>query len=269
MVKYRTAWLKEEEEEQRKSFDDDDDDELCRNERVSPRFGAFEKRRQTGAPVGRDDVFFFFNKRSQSRRRRPSVVFGFETEREISMPFFTAFRQHSFLRNQRFVSFAAAQRGAFAVLLDEEEKEETKDEVPSLFNKQREVLQRGDFKGCQWNIKYAFVYNRHFVKAVLKIQKDSLGNGVDTILALIDDEKVEEKKKKKTHTKRLWEPSPSVVELYKTHLSSETSGAGGGGGGTSSSTNNNNNIVLDLGSGVGHRFYLSRIQRFHRVHLRF
>ena len=33
----------------------------------------------------------------------------------------------------------------FAVLLDEEEKEETKDEVPSLFNKQREVLQRGDF----------------------------------------------------------------------------------------------------------------------------
>ena len=140
----------------------------------------------------------------------------------------------------------------FAVLLDEEEKEETKDEVPSLFNKQREVLQRGDFKGCQWNIKYAFVYNEHFVKAVLKIQKDSLGNGVDTILALIDDEKVEEKKKKKTHTKRLWEPSPSVVELYKTHLSSETNSAGGGGGGTSSSTNNNNNnIVLDLGSGVG------------------
>ena len=60
LVKYKTAWLKEEEEEQRKSFDDDDDDELCRNERVSPRFGAFEKRRQTGAPVGRDDVFFFF-----------------------------------------------------------------------------------------------------------------------------------------------------------------------------------------------------------------
>ncbi len=64
LVKYKTAWLKEEEEKQRKSFDDDDDDddddELCRNERVSPRFGAFEKRRQTGAPVGRDDVFFFF-----------------------------------------------------------------------------------------------------------------------------------------------------------------------------------------------------------------
>ena len=73
------------------------------------------------------------------------------------------------------------------------------------------------------------------------------------------------RKKKKTHTKRLWELSPSVVELYKTHLSSETSGAGGGGGGsTSSSTNNNNNIVLDLGSGLG-LFYLSRIQRFHRT----
>ena len=36
------------------------------------------------------------------------------------------------------------------------------------------------------------------MKAVLKIQKDSLGNGVDTILALIDDERWR-RKKKKTH----------------------------------------------------------------------
>ena len=59
------------------------------------------------------------------------------------MPFFTLFRQHSFSPKSA-VSFhlLPPREVPFAVLLDEEEKEETKDEVPSLFNKQREVLQR-------------------------------------------------------------------------------------------------------------------------------
>ena len=127
----------------------------------------------------------------------------------------------------------------------EEGRDDDEESLVSSFENQRETFQRGDFKGVQWNIEYAFVYNEHFINAVnakmLKMQKDSsLGNGVDThdVLALNNE--------KKKNKRRLWEPSPSVKELYKTFLSSSE---------TNNNKNNNNNnsssIVLDLGSGVG------------------
>lgn len=127
----------------------------------------------------------------------------------------------------------------------EEGRDDDEESLVSSFENQRETFQRGDFKGVQWNIKYAFVYNEHFINAVnakmLKMQKDSsLGNGVDThdVLALNNE--------KKKNKRRLWEPSPSVKELYKTFLSSSE---------TNNNKNNDNNnsssIVLDLGSGVG------------------
>ena len=124
----------------------------------------------------------------------------------------------------------------FSVFLEEGRDDEEESLVSSSksFENQRETFQRGDFKGVQWNIKYVFVYNEHFINAVnakmLKMQKDSsLGNGVDTHVLALNNEK-------KKNMRRLWEPSPSVKELYKTFLSSS---------GTNSS------IVLDLGSGVG------------------
>lgn len=124
----------------------------------------------------------------------------------------------------------------FSVFLEEgrDDEEESLVSSSSSFENQRETFQRGDFKGVQWNIKYAFVYNEHFIKAVnakmLKMQKDSsLGNGVDTHVLALNNEK-------KKNMRRLWEPSPSVKELYKTFLSSSET---------------NSSIVLDLGSGVG------------------
>jgi len=126
----------------------------------------------------------------------------------------------------------------FSVFLEEGRDDEEESLVSSSksFENQRETFQRGDFKGVQWNIKYVFVYNEHFINAVnakmLKMQKDSsLGNGVEThdVLALNNE-------KKKNTRRRLWEPSPSVKELYKTFLSSSET---------------NSSIVLDLGSGVG------------------
>jgi SAM-dependent methyltransferase len=117
----------------------------------------------------------------------------------------------------------------------EEGRDDDEESLVSSFENQRETFQRGDFKGVQWNIKYAFVYNEHFINAVnakmLKMQKDSsLGNGVDThdVLALNNE--------KKKNKRRLWEPSPSVKELYREFLSN---------------ANVDNSVVLDLGSGVG------------------
>ena len=128
----------------------------------------------------------------------------------------------------------------FSVFL-EEGRDDDEESLVSSFENQRETFQRGDFKGVQWNIKYAFVYNEHFINAVnakmLKMQKDlSLGNGVDTHVLALNNEK-----KKKNMRRRLWEPSPSVKELYKTFLSSSET----------NNKNNNSSIVLDLGSGVG------------------
>ena len=128
----------------------------------------------------------------------------------------------------------------FSVFL-EEGRDDDEESLVSSFENQRETFQRGDFKGVQWNIKYAFVYNEHFINAVnakmLKMQKDlSLGNGVDTHVLALNNEK-----EKKNMRRRLWEPSPSVKELYKTFLSSSET----------NNKNNNSSIVLDLGSGVG------------------
>lgn len=126
---------------------------------------------------------------------------------------------------------------AFSILL-EDASSSSSSSSQSLFDKQREMFQRGDFKGVQWNIKYAFMYNEHFVNAVdakiLEIQKDSsLRNArLGTVLAL-NKERTEEKKK---INRRLWEPSPSVKELYREFLSN---------------ANVDNSVVLDLGSGVG------------------
>ena len=127
---------------------------------------------------------------------------------------------------------------AFSILLEDASSCSSSSSSQSLFDKQREMFQRGDFKGVQWNIKYAFMYNEHFVNAVdakiLEIQKDSsLRNArLGTVLAL-NKERTEEKKK---INRRLWEPSPSVKELYREFLSN---------------ANVDNSVVLDLGSGVG------------------
>jgi len=90
---------------------------------------------------------------------------------------------------------------AFSILL-EDASSSSSSSSQSLFDKQREMFQRGDFKGVQWNIKYAFMYNEHFMNAVdakiLEIQKDSsLRNArLGTVLAL-NKERTEEKKKNK------------------------------------------------------------------------
>jgi len=126
---------------------------------------------------------------------------------------------------------------AFSILL-EDASSSSSSSSQSLFDKQREMFQRGDFKGVQWNIKYAFMYNEHFMNAVdakiLEMQKDSsLRNArLGTVLAL-NKERTEEEKKL---NRRLWEPSPSVKELYRGFLSN---------------ANLDNSVVLDLGSGVG------------------
>ena len=128
---------------------------------------------------------------------------------------------------------------AFSILLeDASSSSSSSSSSQSLFDKQREMFQRGDFKGVQWNIKYAFMYNEHFMNAVdakiLEMQKDSsLRNArLGTVLAL-NKERTEEEKKL---NRRLWEPSPSVKELYRGFLSN---------------ANLDNSVVLDLGSGVG------------------
>jgi len=127
---------------------------------------------------------------------------------------------------------------AFSILLEDASSCSSSSSSQSLFDKQREMFQRGDFKGVQWNIKYAFMYNEHFMNAVdakiLEMQKDSsLRNArLGTVLAL-NKERTEEEKKL---NRRLWEPSPSVKELYREFLSN---------------ANVDNSVVLDLGSGVG------------------
>ena len=128
---------------------------------------------------------------------------------------------------------------AFSILLeDASSSSSSSSSSQSLFDKQRDMFQRGDFKGVQWNIKYAFMYNEHFMNAVdakiLEMQKDSsLRNArLGTVLAL-NKERTEEEKKL---NRRLWEPSPSVKELYREFLSN---------------ANVDNSVVLDLGSGVG------------------
>ena len=50
----------------------------------------------------------------------------------------------------------------FSVFLEEGRDDDEESLVSSSsksFENQRETFQRGDFKGVQWNIKYAFVYN--------------------------------------------------------------------------------------------------------------
>ena len=49
----------------------------------------------------------------------------------------------------------------FSVFVEEgrDDDEESLVSSSKSFENQRETFQRGDFKGVQWNIKYAFVYN--------------------------------------------------------------------------------------------------------------
>jgi len=110
------------------------------------------------------------------------------------------------------------------------------------FEKQRETFTKGDFKGIKWNITHCFVYNEHFVNAVEQILLLQSQRRTKTILELHqNNHNNNQQQRKKLH--RLWRPSPSVVELYKTFLAaSEKEG---------SEKWSVSGAVLDLGAGCG------------------